>query len=182
MKSLVLSAGLLAASFSIAHAQTASAPPATPTAAPAPTSSAAPTPAPAPAAPYGGPVTLQQARAAVVAAEAEARRMGWMLSFAVVEPSGQLVHFARMDGANYGSIALAEGKARTAAHFARSTKVFSDGIAAGRLGALGIEGVVPIEGGVPLVVGGRTIGAIGVSGASAAQDGQVAQAAAAAVR
>jgi uncharacterized protein GlcG (DUF336 family) len=100
----------------------------------------------------------------------------------VVEPSGELVHLARMDGANYSSISIAQSKARTAARFRRPTRVFSDNLAAGRLGALGIDEVLPIEGGVPLVWNGRTVGAIGVSGASAADDGVAAEAGAAALR
>jgi uncharacterized protein GlcG (DUF336 family) len=143
-------------------------------------------PAAAPAAPtiypYGAPILQEQARKVLAAAEAEARRNGWVMSFAVVEPSGELVAFQKMDGAGYGSIEVSQAKARTAARFGRESKGFADGIAAGRLGALDIDAIVAVEGGVPIVVGGRTIGAIGVSGATAAQDGQVGRAAAAAVQ
>jgi uncharacterized protein GlcG (DUF336 family) len=138
-------------------------------------------PAP-PAAPYGAPIGLEQARRVIAAAEAEARRRGWTLAFAVVEPSGELVHFARMDGAGYGAITVSQAKARTAARFGRPTRIWNEALAAGRLGALGIDEVLPIEGGVPLVVNGRTIGAIGVSGASSADDGIAADAGAAALR
>ena len=129
-----------------------------------------------PPAPYGAPVTLQQAKAVMAAAEAEARRNGWNLAISVVEPSGELVLFQKMDGAGYGATAVSQAKARTAARFAQPTKRFNEAVAAGRLGVLGITEIVPVEGGVPLIAGGRTIGAIGVSGASSAQDGQVAQA------
>jgi uncharacterized protein GlcG (DUF336 family) len=92
------------------------------------------------------------------------------------------VLFQKMDGAGYGSIPMAQAKARTAARFGQPTKRFNEIVAAGRLGVLGASEIVPIEGGVPIVVGGRTVGAIGVSGASAVQDGQAAQAGADSVR
>ncbi|WP_222934389.1 heme-binding protein [Caulobacter sp. 17J80-11] len=154
------------------------------TAASAQTSPAAPAAAPAPPTiyPYGAPVLQEQARKVLAAAEAEARKNGWVMSFAVVEPSGELVAFQKMDGAGYGSIEVSQLKARSAARFGRETKVFADGVAAGRLGALDIDAIVAVEGGVPIVLAGKTIGAIGVSGATAAQDGQVGRAAAAAVQ
>ncbi|NEX92950.1 heme-binding protein [Caulobacter sp. 17J65-9] len=157
------------------------------TAASAQTSPAAPsapaaTPAPPVIYPYGAPIVQDQARKVLAAAEAEARKNGWVMSFAVVDPAGELVAFQKMDGAGYGSIDVSQAKARSAARFGRETKVWADGVAAGRLGALEIDSIVAIEGGVPIVVGGKTIGAIGVSGATAAQDGQVGRAAAAAVQ
>lgn len=130
---------------------------------------------------YGAPVSLEQARTAVAAARAEATRRNFTLAFAVVEPSGSLVLFERMDGIQYGSVQVAQDKARSAALFRRPTKAFAEAVTAGRVGVLGLEGAVAVEGGVPLLSGGRIIGALGVSGASSEQDGQVAQAGAAAL-
>jgi uncharacterized protein GlcG (DUF336 family) len=147
--------------------------------APAP---AASTPAPAPAPGYGPPVTLDEAKRIVAAAEAEARRQGFSMAFAVVEPSGALVAFEKMDGTQYGSIDVAQAKARTAALYRRPSKAFGDGLSAGRLGILSFEGVVAVEGGVPILRDGRIVGAIGASGGSSDQDGQVAAAGAASIR
>lgn len=142
---------------------------------------AAPAATPAPLPPYAAaPVDLALAKKLVAAAEAEARRNGWTMAFAVVEPSGALVAFEKMDGTQYGSIEVAQAKARTAARFRRPSKAFADQVADGRLGVMSLDGVVAIEGGVPIVVDGKIVGAIGVSGGSSAQDGQVAQAAIAA--
>jgi uncharacterized protein GlcG (DUF336 family) len=132
--------------------------------------------------PYGPPVGLDQARGVVAAAEAEARRQGFTMAFAVVDPSGQLVAFARMDGVQTGSITVAQDKARSAALYRRPSKAFADAVAAGKLGVLGLHGAVAVEGGVPLVAEGRVIGALGVSGGSSEQDGQVAGVGVAAVR
>ena len=139
------------------------------------------TPAPPPPAPYGMPIGYETAMKAMNAALAEARRNNWKMAIAVVEPSGELVAFAKDEGAGYAAVPVAMDKARTAARFARETKAFSEGFNNGRLWPLVVDGMVPVEGGVPIVIGGRTVGAIGVSGASAAQDGQVAKAGAAAV-
>jgi uncharacterized protein GlcG (DUF336 family) len=127
-------------------------------------------------------VGLDQARAAVAAAEAEAKRQGFTMAFAVVDPSGDLVAFARMDGVQTGSITVAQDKARSAALYRRPSKAFAEAVAAGKLGVLGLHGAVAVEGGVPLVSGGKVIGALGVSGGSSEQDGQVAAVGVAAVR
>src|SRR3569832_612851 len=147
---------------------------------PAPAPAAAPAPAPAP--PYGAPVSLDQAKRMVAAAEAEARRHGFTMAFAVVEPSGDLVFFERMDGTQYGSIAIAQGKARTAALFKRPSKAFGDAVAAGRTQILSFDGVIAVEGGIPIVVDGKIVGAIGASGGSSEQDGAMAAAGLAALR
>lgn len=147
-----------------------------PAAAPAP----AQTPAPAPA-PYGMPIGYETARQAVDAALAEARRNGWKVAITVVEPSGELVAFAKDEGAGYAAVPVSMDKARTAARFARETRAFAEGFNSGRLWPLVVDGMVPVEGGIPIVIGGRTVGAIGVSGVTAAQDGQVARAGAEAV-
>jgi uncharacterized protein GlcG (DUF336 family) len=126
-------------------------------------------------------VGAEGAKRALVAAEQEARKQGWNVSIAVVDPAGELVGFLRMDGAPQASVDIARGKARTAARFRRPTKALEEIVAGGRVAAVTFEGMVLIEGGVPITVDGVVVGAVGVSGASSAQDAQVAQAAANAV-
>ena len=124
--------------------------------------------------PYGPPVTLAQAERVMDAARAEAARRSFTMSFAVVDPAGELVSFERMDGTQNGSTEVAHAKARSAARFRRPTKAFSDAVAGGRTAILTLPGAIAIEGGVPIVAGGRVIGALGVSGGSSEEDGQVA--------
>ena len=142
-------------------------------------------PAPASAlqgpAPYGAPVELQQARQIVDSARKAAGERRFAMAFAVVDPSGQLVLFEKMDGTQYGSTVVAQEKARSAALFKRPTKVFSDAVTAGRVAVISLPGALPIEGGVPIVVQGRIIGALGVSGGTSEQDGEIAAAALAAM-
>lgn len=141
-------------------------------------------PAPAPAAPrpeYGTPVTLAQAKAVAAAAEAEARRNGWQVVITILEPTGAEVLTLKMDGTQYGSIEVAEAKARTAALFRRPSREFAEGLKAGNQGVLTL-GVVAVEGGELILIDGRIAGAIGVSGVTSAQDGQIARAGAAAVK
>lgn len=121
-------------------------------------------------------LTLARAQAALAAATAEAQRQNWGVVIAVVDLAGELVLFQRMDDVQYASVDLAIGKARTAARFRRPTRVLADAVAQGRSGFLGVPGVVPLEGGVPIVVDGVVIGAVGVSGVTSAQDAQVAEA------
>lgn len=140
-------------------------------------------PAPAPPAPrpeYGTPVTLAQAKAIAAAAEAEARKNGWQVVITILEPSGAEVLTWKMDGTQYGSIRVAEDKARTAALFRRPSRDFAEGLKAGNQGVLTL-GVTAVEGGELILIDGRIAGAIGVSGATSAQDGQVARAGAAVV-
>ena len=134
--------------------------------------------------PYGGPITLEIAKKAVTAAAAEARKNNWTMAVAVTDIGGDLVYFEKMDGTQTGSVNVALGKARTAALFKRPSKVFQDILAGGGSGLriLGLEGAVPIEGGVPLVMDGKIVGAIGLSGATSDQDGQCARAGAEAVK
>lgn len=132
--------------------------------------------------PYGPPVTLAQARDLVDAAKRAAGERNFTMAFAVVLPSGEPILLEVMDGTQTGSIAVAPAKARTAARFRRPTKEFADGLASGNLGALTLEGIVAVEGGVPIVVSGRVIGALGVSGATSQQDGEIAAAALAATK
>ncbi len=121
------------------------------------------------------------ATAALTAAVAEAKRNNWLLSIAIVDPAGELLAFARMDGAGISTIENALGKARTSARFRQPTQRF-DSLASVRPGLLTFDNMTAVEGGVPIVVEGVVVGAIGVSGASSAQDAQVGRAAAAAVR
>jgi uncharacterized protein GlcG (DUF336 family) len=139
-------------------------------------------PAPPPAHPHGLPITLAQAREVATAAEAAARRNNWTMAIAVAEPSGALVYFAKMDNTQYGSIKIAQAKAATAAQFRRSTKMFTDALAGGHLFFLTFEGLSAAPGGLPIVVDGKLVGAIGVSGGSGHQDDVVAQAGVDAVR
>jgi glc operon protein GlcG len=130
--------------------------------------------------PYGPPVTLDAAKKIVVPALAEARKNGWTMAVAIVDPAGDLVYFERMDNTQLGSVNTAILKARSAARFKRPTKSFQDMVAAGGEGlrALGLDGAMVVEGGVPLVMDGKIVGAIGTSGGTSAQDGQCANAAA----
>ena len=141
----------------------------------APAAAQTPTPAAPAAQPtYGAAVSLADARRIADAAEAEARRRGFNMAFAIVDPSGALVLFHKMDNTQNGSVEVAVQKARTSALFRRATKFFSDAVAGGRNTVLSLPNMVAIEGGVPIMVDGRIAGAIGVSGASSAEDGEVA--------
>jgi len=133
---------------------------------------------PPPQIPYGEPINTEDAKRVAAAAVAEARRNSWTMAIAVVDCGGYLVYFERMPNTQLGSVDLSIEKARTAALFRRPTKVFQDAVAAGGDGlrVLRLSGTIPNEGGVPIVVEGRIIGAIGISGGSVEQDGQVAKA------
>ena len=128
--------------------------------------------------PYGLPITLDNAKTAAAPALAEARKNNWMMAVAVVDPAGNLVYFEKMDGTQTGSVAVSIAKARSAALFKRSTKTFQDTLASGGEGlrVLRLENAVPVEGGLPLLMDGEVVGAIGLSGGTSAQDGQCAQA------
>ena len=126
--------------------------------------------------PYGAPVSLEIAKKAAAAAAAEAHKNNWTMAIAVVDPSGTLVYYEKMDNTQNGSAKVAIDKARTAALFKRPSKVFQDRLASGNAqGILKLEGALPIEGGIPLVVDGHIVGAIGVSGDTSDHDGQCAQ-------
>jgi uncharacterized protein GlcG (DUF336 family) len=132
---------------------------------------------------YGPPVTLAQARAVMAAAEAEALAHDWPMVIAIVDSGGHLVMLHALDQAQHGSVPVAQGKAETAVNFRRPSKVFEDAVAAGSLGwrLLGMSNLLPLDGGLPLIVEGRVVGAIGVSGMQSTQDAQVAAAGAAAI-
>lgn len=121
--------------------------------------------------PYGAPISLERAEAAIAAAVADAKKRDWKLNVAVVDSGGNLVAFQRMDGAQLASIQIAEHKARASATFRRETKVFENGIQLSGLNYLiTLDGVIGSRGGIPLVEGGKMIGAIGCSGGTGSQD------------
>lgn len=126
-------------------------------------------------------ITLEGAKRILAAAEAEARKNNWNVAMAVVDESGNLIAFAKLDDTQVGSIDIAIGKARTAARMKRPTKALEDAVAGGRTVMLAVEGIVPLEGGVPVTLDGRIIGAVGVSGVTSQQDAQVAAAGVAAL-
>lgn len=126
-------------------------------------------------------LSAEASRRALAAAEAEARKNGWGVSIAVVDAYGELAAFLRLDGAPPLSIELSRAKARTAARWRRSTKVLDSTITAGRLALLNADSSLPLEGGVPIVVNGVVVGAVGVSGVTSQQDAVVATAGAGAV-
>lgn len=127
---------------------------------------------------YGAPVSLDQALKVMAGAVAEARKQGLPMAIAVVDTAGQLVAFERMDNTQTASIAVSQDKAVSAATYRRPTKVFQDLVAGGGVGlrVLTLRGANAVEGGIPLTVDGKIIGAVGVSGGSSDQDGVVAKA------
>lgn len=137
---------------------------------------------PPPPAAYGAPISLEQAKAAIAAAAAESKKNGWNHVFAIVDGGGNLIAFEKSDLAGNASVPIAEAKAKMAATFRVPTKVYQDRLAGGETFILGLPGAVPAAGGVPIVVGGKLIGAIGVSGATPLQDHQSAEAGVAAVK
>jgi uncharacterized protein GlcG (DUF336 family) len=134
--------------------------------------------------PYGPTISMENARKAAEQALAEARKNNWTMAVAIVDPDGVLVYYSKMDNTQNGSANVCIAKARSAALFKRPTKVFQDALSSGGPGmrVLGLEGAVPVEGGVPILLDGKIIGAIGVSGDTSDHDGQCATAGAAAVR
>ena len=132
---------------------------------------------------YGSPIRLDAAKRAAAAAVDAARRNNWTMAVAVVDIAGELVYFEKMDDTQNGSVRVAAAKARSAALFKRPTKAFQDTLTASPDGIriLGLDGAVPVEGGVPLVIEDLIVGAIGVSGGTSQQDGVCAKAAADAI-
>ena len=120
--------------------------------------------------PYGAPISLDRAEAAIQAAVAEARKRDWKLNVAVVDSGGNLVAFQRMDGAQLGSIQISQAKAHSSAILRRETKAFEAGIQGGNNYLITLPGVIASRGGIPLIEGGKLIGAIGCSGATGSQD------------
>lgn len=143
----------------------------------------APVSAPPPT-PYGASINMETSKKVAAASVAEARRNGWYMAIAIVDPAGDLVYFEKMDNTQAASIGIALDKARSSARFKRPTKAMQDVLAAGGEGLrfLALQGAIPAEGGVPLVMDGKIVGAIGVSGGSGQQDNQTAGAGAATVK
>lgn len=157
---VIVFAGLLAAGVAYAQQPPPAAPP------------------PPPAAAYGPPVTIEQAKKAVAAALAEGKSRPYPLVFAVVDPSGNLVYFEKMDSAPYASNDVAIGKARTSAIFKRPTMALFEQMESGHNYVMTLPpGIVASGGGLPLLIDGKIVGAIGVSGSpSGALDQTAAQA------
>ena len=128
--------------------------------------------------PYGTAISLENAKKAAAPALAEAAKNNWRVAVAIVGPAGTLIYYEKMDNTQLGSAEVAIDKARTAVLFKRPTKAFQDALAAGGEGLriLTLKGVVAAEGGIPLVMDGKIVGAIGVSGATSGQDAQCAKA------
>ena len=145
----------------------------------APAQQPAPVPPLPPTTPYGAPITLDQAKKAADAAEAEAKKRNMFMAIAIVEPSGGLVYFRKMDGSQYGTIKVAQAKAVSAALYRRTTKSFRERVAQGDLSPMALADAVASDGGVPIVVNGKIVGAIGVSGGA---DDPIGQAGADAVK
>ena len=120
-------------------------------------------------------LSLEAAKQIATVAEKFARKKKWSVVIAIVDDGGHLIYLTRMDGTQIGSIDVAQAKARTALTFKRPTKIWSEALSAGRMQILGLPGATPIEGGLPLVVKGEFLGAIGVSGVTSEQDGEIAK-------
>lgn len=121
-------------------------------------------------------LTLEDARRVAAAAEAEALRNGWRVVIAVVDDGGHLLYLQRSHDTQFGSVDTAIAKAHAAVAFQRPTKASEDAVLSGRLIHLALPGVIPAEGGVPLLRDGLVIGALGISGVRSMQDGQIAAA------
>jgi glc operon protein GlcG len=133
--------------------------------------------------PYGAPILLERAGTAIAAAVAEARKHDWKLNVAVVDSGSNLVAFQRMDGAQLASIQISEHKARAAVSYRRETKIFENAIQINNMPYVAtLDGVITSRGGIPLVEGGKIIGAIGCSGGSGSQDEVACKAGAATVK
>jgi glc operon protein GlcG len=122
-------------------------------------------------------LNLEVAKQMAAAAEAEAIKNKWNVVIAIVDEGGHLIYLQRMDETQTASVEIAPAKAKAAVSFKRPTKAFEQAIADGRYGIVTVPGVLAAEGGVPVIVEGRVIGAVGVSGVQSAQDGIVAKAA-----
>lgn len=126
-------------------------------------------------------LTLEDAKRIAAAAEADAQRNGWRVVIAIVDDGGHLLYLQRSHDTQYGSVETAICKAHAAVAFQRPTKASEDAVMSGRLIHLALPGVIPAEGGVPLVIDETTVGGLGISGVRSFQDGQIAAAGAAAL-
>ena len=128
--------------------------------------------------PYGPPITLDDAKRAMAAAELEAAKNSWQVAITILDSGGNMVMFHKIDNTQLASIGASEGKASTALRFKRPSKALDDAIAAGGAGLrlLAVKDITPLEGGLPMLIDGKIVGAIGVSGTLSAQDEQVTKA------
>ena len=128
--------------------------------------------------PYGPPIGLEAAKKVMAAAEADAIKNNWGMAIAILDSTGHMVMLHKLDNTQYGSLMAAEDKALSAINYRRPSKVFEDLVAQGGIGlrSLALRGASPLEGGIPINVDGKIVGAIGVSGGTSVQDGQVAKA------
>ena len=135
-------------------------------------------------APYGEAINIEQAKKVAAGAVAEAKKNNWAMCISVVAPSGDLVYFERMDNCQYASINISQHKARAAATFRRPTLAFEQGLGKGAetIYLLTLDGMIGSRGGIPLIVGGKIIGAVGTSGGTGPQDHQVSEAGVAALK
>lgn len=133
--------------------------------------------------PYGAPITLDVAKKIMAAAEAEAVKNSWQVVITIIDSGGHMVMMQRFDNTQLASLSASEGKAQTSLAFKLPSKALEDAITAGGAGTrlLALKNISPFEGGLPIVVDGKIIGAIGVSGALSSQDAQIARAGLAAV-
>jgi glc operon protein GlcG len=134
--------------------------------------------------PYGAPMSLDTAKKAMTASEAEAAKNQWPVAIAILDTTGSLIMLQKLDNTQTGSVEIAIGKARTALDFRRPSKAMQDVVAGGGAGLrlLSVRNMLALEGGVPVVVDGKVVGAVGVSGVTSEQDAQVAMAGAAAAK
>jgi len=134
--------------------------------------------------PIGPPIGVETAKKAAAAALAEARKNNWLMAVAVVSPAGVLIYCEKMDNVQLGSAEVAIDKARSAALYKRPTKAFQDAVAGGGAGlrVFALKGAMPVEGGLPIIVDGKLIGAIGLSGDLSENDGKCAAAGVAALK
>ena len=134
--------------------------------------------------PYGPPIGIENARKVMAAAEAEAAKNNWAVVIVIIDSGGHLVMLHRRDDVQLSSIEISQGKAKTALMFKRPSKVLDDAISGGGPGLrfLALKDIVPLEGGLPLLLDGKIVGAIGVSGVLSSQDAQTARAGADALK
>jgi len=134
--------------------------------------------------PYGASISLEAAKKVAALSVAEAAKNNWKMAVAIVDTAGDLVYFEKMDGTQLASVNIAQDKARSSVRFKRPTKAMQDVLAAGGAGVrfLALQGAIPVEGGLPLIMDGKIVGAIGASGGTSDQDGMAAKAGADSVR
>jgi uncharacterized protein GlcG (DUF336 family) len=121
-------------------------------------------------------LNLETAKQIAAAAAAEAKKNNWTVVITILDEGGNLLYLERMDNTQIGSIEVSQAKAKSAVGFNRPTKTFEENVVAGRQAILKLPGALPVEGGIPFMLGDRCLGAIGVSGVTSAQDGQIAKA------